>query len=65
MGRLGGVVIRRRLEAVGELPCLTTRNGSDGKRYPAAPKPIVITSSNAQAADRGERSDRAGGDLSD
>jgi hypothetical protein len=58
-------VVRKRLEVVGEIPRLTTRNGSDGKRYPAAPKPIVITSSNVQAAEAQRLLDELGDDLPD
>jgi hypothetical protein len=41
--------VRRRLESGEEIPHLNERNGSDGKRYPSARKPIVMTTSNAQA----------------
>ncbi len=57
--------IRKRMEAAGEIPRLATRSGSDGKRYPAAPKPIVITSSNIQAAEAQRLLDELGEEVPD
>lgn len=54
-----------RMQLGAELPHLATRNGSDGKRYPAAPKPIVITSSNVQAAEAQRLLDELGDDVPD
>ena len=44
---VGGV--RRRLEAIGEIPQLDSRATANGRRYPSARKPVVITSSDSQA----------------
>lgn len=41
--------VRRRLEAIGEIPQYGARTTANGKAYPTARKPIVITSSNVQA----------------
>jgi hypothetical protein len=60
---VGGV--RKRLEAGGEIPRLTTRNGPDGKRYPVSPKPIVITSSDVQAAEAQRLLNDLGDDVPD
>jgi methylase of polypeptide subunit release factors len=57
--------VRGRLEAGGEIPRLGTRNGSDGKRYPSSPKPIVITSSDAQAREASRLLDELGNGVPD
>ena len=44
---VGGV--RRRLEAIGEIPQYDSRATANGRRYPTARKPVVITSSESQA----------------
>lgn len=41
--------VRRELEATGEILRLTARTGTNGKRYPARPKPAVYTAGEGQA----------------
>jgi hypothetical protein len=41
--------VRKRLESVGEIPQYESRTTSNGKQYPSARKPVVITSSDSQA----------------
>ncbi len=56
--------VRRRLEAVGEIPNLGVRNGADGKRYPAR-KPVVYTSGEAQAREVSRLLEELGDDAPD
>jgi hypothetical protein len=58
-------VARRRLEAIGEIPQCPSRSTLDGRQYPAARKPIVITSSDAQAREASRLLDELGEDAPD
>jgi DNA methylase len=54
--------VRRRLEAGAEIPHLTSRSGLDGKTYR---KPIVFTTSNAQAVEAQHLLEELGDDVPD
>jgi 16S rRNA G966 N2-methylase RsmD len=58
---VGGV--RRALESIGEIPRCHARQTSDGRQYTSTRKPIVITTSNAQAVEAQRLLDELGEDA--
>lgn len=56
---------RRRLEAIGEIPQFDDRSTLNGRRYPSARRPIVITTSDAQAREAARLLDELGDDVPD
>ena len=60
---VGGV--RKHLESIGEIPRCSSRTTSDGRQYPSTRKPIVFTTSNAQAVEAQHLLEELGDDVPD
>ena len=58
---VGGV--RKHLVSIGEIPQCHARQTSDGRHYPSTRKPIVLTTSNAQAVEAQHLLDELGDDV--